>query len=55
MTLAHVGHWLLDVLYVVPVLVVVAFISVRALLDKRAAANEESAGPAGPPAGDPPG
>ena len=55
MTLAHVGHWLLDLLYVFPVLVVVAWISIRALLDKRAAANDpESAAPAPPPAGDPP-
>ena len=40
MTLAHVGHWLLDLMYVLPVLVVVGWISVRALLDKRAAAAE---------------
>ena len=52
MTLAHVGHWALDLLYVAPVLIVVGFISVRAILDRRADANEET--PA-PPAGDPPG
>ena len=34
--LAHVGHWALDLFYVLPVLVVVAWIGVRALLDKRA-------------------
>ena len=51
MTLAHVGHWALDLLYVLPVLVVVGFISVRAILDRRAAADEETR----PPAGDPPG
>ena len=55
MTLAHVGHWLLDVLYVLPVLVVVAWISIRALLDKRAAANRaETGAPAPPPGADPP-
>ena len=54
-TVAHVGHWLLDLLYVLPVLVVVAFISVRALLDRRAAASEETPAPAPPRAGDPPG
>ena len=36
MTLAHTGHWLADVLYVLPVLVVVGWISIRALLDRRA-------------------
>ena len=55
MTLAHVGHWALDLLYLLPVLVVVGFISVRAILDRRAAASEETPAPAPPPAGDPPG
>ena len=36
MILAHAGHWLADVLYVLPVLVVVGWISIRALLDRRA-------------------
>jgi hypothetical protein len=54
--LAHAGHWITDLLYVMPVLVVVTWIAIRALLDRRAAANEpESGGPAPPPAGDPPG
>ena len=51
MTPGHVGHWALDLLYVLPVLVVVGFISVRALLDRRAAAHEDA--PASG-AGDPP-
>ena len=38
---AHVGHWLVETLYVLPVLVVVAFISVRAILDRRAASEED--------------
>ena len=33
--LAHAGHWLVDVLYVLPVVVIVGWISVRALLDRR--------------------
>jgi hypothetical protein len=56
--IAHVGHWAADLLYVLPVLVVVAWISVRALLDRRAAAaasDAETPAPAPPPAGDPPG
>ena len=36
MTLAHVGHWALNLLYVAPVIVVVGWISVRAILDRRA-------------------
>jgi hypothetical protein len=37
--LAHVGHWLAELMYVMPVLAVVTWIAVRALLDKRAAAR----------------
>ena len=33
--LAHAGHWLADLLYVLPVVVVVGWIAVRALLDRR--------------------
>ncbi len=56
MTLAHVGHWLADVFYVLPVLVVVGWISIRALLDKRAAANgaPDAVAPPPPPGADPP-
>ncbi len=55
--IAHVGHWAADLLYVLPVLVVVAWISIRALLDRRAAAvsDAETPAPAPPRAGDPPG
>ena len=52
--LAHAGHWLVNLLYVMPVLIVVGYIGVRALLDRRAA-NAETREPAPPPAGDPPG
>jgi hypothetical protein len=33
--LAHAGHWLAQVLYVVPVIAVVGWIAIRALLDRR--------------------
>jgi hypothetical protein len=37
---AHVGHWLADLLYVMPVLVIVVWISIRAIIDRRAARRE---------------
>ncbi len=42
---AHVGHWLVDVLYAAPVLVVVGWITARALLEQRRARRAASAGP----------
>ena len=39
MILAHSGHWLANVMYVTPVIVVVGWISIQALRDKRAAAR----------------
>jgi hypothetical protein len=38
---AHVGHWLAEVLYLAPVLVVVTWISVKAILDRRRERREE--------------
>ena len=35
MTLAHAGHWLADLLFVAPALLVVGWISVRALRERR--------------------
>ena len=32
---AHAGHWLAQLLYVLPVVVVVGWISIRAILDRR--------------------
>ena len=46
--LAHAGHWIAELLYVVPVLAVVGWISIRAIIDRRRQAADE------PPAGDPP-
>jgi uncharacterized membrane protein len=52
------GHWIIEALYVLPVLLVVGFISVRAILDRRAeaaeGAGEATPEPEPPPAGDPP-
>jgi hypothetical protein len=47
---AHAGHWLAQLMYVAPVLAIVGWISIRALLDRRAAKREPpgSHGPAQP-------
>jgi hypothetical protein len=45
---AHVGHWLVETLYVMPVVVIVVWISVKALLDRRRERREGTTGP--PPA-----
>ena len=54
--LAHAagGHWLIDFAYLAPVIVIVVWISVKALLDRRRADAEvtparEPAGPAPDP------
>lgn len=36
MPLAHAGHWLVNLVYFAPVLVVVGFIGVQSLKDRRA-------------------
>ena len=33
--LAHAGHWLVELMYVLPVVVIVVWISIRAVLDRR--------------------
>ena len=35
-TLAHVGHWLAELMYVMPVLAIVVWISIKAIIDRRA-------------------
>ena len=42
MTLGHTagGHWIVEVIWVMPVLVVVVWISIRALIDRRRARAE---------------
>jgi hypothetical protein len=41
--LAHAGHWLASMIYVVPVLVVVAFLAVQALRERSAPRAQEEA------------
>jgi len=45
--LAHVGHWLVNVLYLVPLVIVVAMLAISTMRDRKAAAAEAAAG--GPP------
>lgn len=46
--LAHAGHWLLEMLYVLPVVVIVMWISVKSMLDRRRARAERRREPAPP-------
>lgn len=39
--LAHPGHWLAELLYVLPVVVIVGWIGIQSLRDKRAARRGE--------------
>jgi len=50
--LAHVGHWLVNLLYLVPLVIVVAMLGISSLRDRRAAAAAAAAGSAPPDAGD---
>ena len=43
MPLAHAGHWLIQTLYVAPVVVIVLWISAKTVIDRR---REEREGPA---------
>ena len=49
--IAHAGHWLVNVLYIVPLIVVVAMLGISSVRDRRAEAAE---GAHVPPATDPP-
>jgi len=40
--IAHAGHWLVNVLYLVPLLVVVAMLAVSSVRDRRAEAAESA-------------
>ena len=46
--LAHSGHWLINVLYIVPLLIVVGMLGVTMVRDRRAEAAEKAAGPPPP-------
>jgi hypothetical protein len=43
--IAHAGHWLVNLLYLVPLVIVVAMLAVSAVRDRRAEAAEAAAGP----------
>jgi hypothetical protein len=43
--LAHTGHWLVNLLYVAPVVVIVATLAVQARRDRRRAAAGDAGGP----------
>lgn len=45
LVLAHSGHWLVNLLYMGPVLVIVSWISVNAIRDDRRAKREARPGP----------
>ena len=47
--LAHAGHWLAETLYIAPVIVVVTWISIKSLIDKRSRAREEQGREPAPP------
>ncbi len=40
MPLAHAGHWLVETLYVAPVVVIVLWISAKTVIDRRREARE---------------
>jgi len=52
--LAHVGHWIVNLLYLVPLVIVVAMLGISSLRDRRAATAEAAAGGAPPPDADEP-
>jgi hypothetical protein len=43
--IAHAGHWITGVLYLVPLLVVVAMLAISSVRDRRAEAAEAAAEP----------
>jgi hypothetical protein len=43
--IAHAGHWLVNALYLVPLLVVVAMLAVSSVRDRRAEAAEAAEEP----------
>ena len=51
--LAHTGHWLVNLLYIVPLAIVVIMLAITMVRDRRAEAAEVAAGGA-PPPGDAP-
>jgi uncharacterized membrane protein len=52
--IAHAGHWISSLLYLVPLLVVVGMLTAASVRDRRAAAAESAGTPAGEPGTDEP-
>jgi hypothetical protein len=51
--IAHAGHWIANLLYLVPLLVVIAMLAVTSMRDRRAEAAEGAGAPEpDPPASD---
>ena len=49
--IAHAGHWLVNVLYVLPLAVALGFLALQSIRDKR---RDETEGPPAPADGPPP-
>lgn len=48
MPLAHAGNWVVDTIFVAPVLIVVLWVSIKTLIERRREAAEDSAPREGP-------
>ena len=48
--IAHAGHWLVNVLYLVPLLVVIGMLAISSVRDRRAEAAEAAGAPSPDPA-----
>ena len=49
--IGHVSHWLINVLYLVPLVVIIGMLAISSVKDRRAEAAEAAAG--GPPLDEP--
>lgn len=47
MTLAHAGHWLVNVIYVAPVILIVGWIGITSLRDRRRERRQGGSRPSG--------
>jgi hypothetical protein len=47
--IAHAGHWIAGLLYLVPLVIVVGMLAISSFRDRRAEAAEAAAGAATPP------
>jgi hypothetical protein len=47
--IAHAGHWIANLLYLVPLLIVVGMLAISSIRDRRAEAAEAAAGGGTPP------